>query len=65
MNNPNHTPAFWLGNVLLGISLVMLIFQGSLWEILGSWAMGLWMLLSGAGMYLITKDKGPSSNLPD
>jgi len=27
--------------------------------------MVLWMGLAGVGMYLITKDKGPSSNMPD
>lgn len=65
MNDPQHTTSFWLGNALLGVSLLMLIFLGSLWESLGSWAMVLWMGLAGAGMYLVTKDKGPSSNMPD
>lgn len=65
MNDPQHTSSFWLGNALLGLSLVMLIFLSSLWEALGVWAMALWMGLAAAGMYLVTKDKGPSSNLPD
>lgn len=65
MNDPQHTPNFWIGNALLGLSLVMLIFLGSLWEALGVWAMVLWMALAGIGMYLVTKDKGPSSNMPD
>jgi len=39
----------WLGNVLLGISLVMLIFLGSLWQALGAWAMVVWMSLAGMG----------------
>lgn len=60
----NHPPSFWLGNALLGLSLVMLIFLGSLWEMLGPLAMGLWMAVAGVGMYLVTKDKGPS-DLPD
>jgi hypothetical protein len=59
-----HPPSFWIGNTLLGLSMVMLIFLGSLWEILGSLAMGLWMVVAGVGMYLVTRDKGPS-NLPD
>lgn len=65
MNDPQQPSTFWLGNALLGIALVMLIFLTSLWEALGIWAMVLWMGLAGAGMYLVTKDKGPSSNLPD
>lgn len=65
MNDPRHPSSFWLGNALLGLSLAMLIFLGSLWESLGVWAMVLWMALAGFGMYLVTKDKGPSSNLPD
>jgi hypothetical protein len=65
MNEPQRTSHFWIGNALLGISLLMLIFLGSLWESLGIWAMVLWMGLAGTGMYLITKDKGPSNNMPD
>jgi hypothetical protein len=61
----HHPPSCWLGNALLGLSLVLLIFLGSLWEIMGSLAMVLWMILAGVGMYLVTRDQGPSSNLPD
>jgi len=65
MDNPNHTSSFWIGNALLGLSLFLLIFMGQLWEMLGSLAMVLWMAIAGVGMYLVTKDKGPSSNMPD
>jgi len=65
MNDPHHTASFWLGNALLGLALVMLMFLGNLWEMLGSLAMALWLGLAGAGMYLVTRDKGPGSNLPD
>lgn len=60
-----HPTSFWIGNALLGVALLMLIFLGRLWEMMGSLAMGLWMVLAGAGMYLVTRDKGPSSNMPD
>ncbi|MEW6677635.1 MAG: hypothetical protein AB1421_06920 [Pseudomonadota bacterium] len=60
-----HPSSFWIGNVLLGLSLVMLIFLGTLWELMGSLAMVIWMGFAGVGMYLITRDKGPSSNMPD
>lgn len=65
MNDFRQKPLFWLGNALLALSLVLLFFLGSLWEILGVWAMALWMILAGVGMYLVTSDKGPSSHLPD
>lgn len=61
MNDPNHSSSFWLGNVLLGLALVVLLFLGRLWEVLGVMAMVLWMVLAGVGIYLVTRDKGPSS----
>jgi drug/metabolite transporter superfamily protein YnfA len=65
MNDPHHKPAFWIGNGLLVLALAILFFLGPLSEILGAWAMILWMVLAAAGIYLITKDKGPSSNMPE
>ena len=58
-------PRFWLGNGLLGLALVMLMFLGTFWEWLGPWAMALWMVVAGVGMYFVTQDKGPPSKLPD
>lgn len=54
---------FWIGNGLLGLSLVALVFMGNLWQYLGSSAMILWMIMAGAGMYLVTREDG--SNMPD
>lgn len=65
MKDERHGPAFWLGNGLLGLALIMMFFLGALWEALGVWAMGLWMALAGAGMYFLMRDKGPPSNFPD
>lgn len=65
MNSPSHPISFWIGNALLGVSLVMLIFLEPIWQALGTGAMVLWMILAGVGMYLVTKDKGPGSNMPD
>ncbi|OYY93777.1 MAG: hypothetical protein B7Y41_09935 [Hydrogenophilales bacterium 28-61-23] len=65
MNDPHQKPAFWIGNGMLALALAMLFFLGPLSELLGGWAMVLWMGLAGVGMYLITKDKGPTSNMPD
>lgn len=59
-------PEFLIGNVLLGLAMVMLLFLQQLWTIMGSWALGLWMVLAAAGMYLVTKDKGPpGANMPN
>jgi hypothetical protein len=64
MQNNKHNPGFIVGNVLLGLALVMLMFIDSLWAALGGWAMGLWMVLAGAGMYLVMTEKR-ASTLPD
>jgi hypothetical protein len=59
-------PHFWIGNLLLALSMVMLLFLQQLWAAMGSWAMVLWMLLAGVGMYLVTRDKGPpGANMPN
>lgn len=64
MSDPQHTPNFWIGNAMLAAALIMLLFLGELWAMLGGLAMALWMGLAGVGMYLVTKDKGPSDNMP-
>lgn len=48
---------FILGNVILGLAALILLFMGPLWERLGVWALILWMILAALGVYLITKDK--------
>ena len=65
MHDIKHGPKFWIGNALLGLALVMMFFLGALWEQLGVWAMALWMVLAGMGMYFVMADKGGSSTLPD
>jgi hypothetical protein len=65
MNPTNRGPGFWIGNALLALSLVMLYFMGTLSEVLGAWAMALWMGCAGLGFYFVTRDKGHSSTLPD
>lgn len=65
MPDGDKNPRFLLGNVLMGLSLVSLFFLGSLWELLGPWAMALWMGLAGLGGYFLMAGKGPSSMSPD
>ncbi|MFN2338041.1 MAG: hypothetical protein ABR544_03610 [Gammaproteobacteria bacterium] len=48
---------FILGNLILGLAALILLFMGPLWEHLGVWALILWMALAAVGVYLITKDK--------
>lgn len=55
----NQRLNFWLGNGLLIAALAVMLFMGSLWDLMGTWAMGLWMTLAGTGMYLLMRDKGP------
>jgi protein-S-isoprenylcysteine O-methyltransferase Ste14 len=57
MQDSKHNPGFIVGNILLGLALVMLMFIDSLWAALGGWAMGLWMVLAGIGMYLVMSEK--------
>jgi hypothetical protein len=57
MSRPNRSPNFWIGNLLLGLALFMLLFMRSLSETLGAWATALWMAVAGTGFYYVTKDK--------
>ncbi|MBM4189814.1 MAG: hypothetical protein FJ210_03730 [Betaproteobacteria bacterium] len=60
----NHKTLFLIGNVILGIAL-SLFFIPPFWSELGGWAMVVWMILVSIGVYLITRDKGPSKTMPD
>ncbi len=51
MNNTN----FWLGNGLLALALLMLIFMGTLSEMFGFGAVIAWMGVAAAGTYFIMK----------
>lgn len=64
MQEPERGPNFVLGNIILGVCMLMLMFMGSLWEYLGSGALVLWMILAGVGMYFIMGEKR-NPNLPD
>lgn len=64
MNEPEKGPNFVLGNIILGIALVMLFFMGTLWQYLGAGALALWVVLAGVGMYFVMNEKS-NPNLPD
>ncbi len=57
MNDQENRKFFWLGNVLLGVALVMLINLNTLWEQMGVAAMVLWVATAGLGAYLLTKER--------
>lgn len=62
-DNP-PTLNFWIGNGLLAVAMLLLLFMGAVWEQLGVTAMILWIALVIAGVYFLMKDKGSSSNMP-
>jgi hypothetical protein len=51
---------FWLGVCCFAASLLVLVFQKELGEILGVWFMGIWLALGGAGVYFIGKGRDES-----
>ncbi|OOZ39306.1 hypothetical protein BOW53_12155 [Solemya pervernicosa gill symbiont] len=64
MNNSNSTK-FWLGNAVLAVALIMLLFMGAIWEAMGGAAMGLWIALVIAGVYLLSGKGGGGPNMPE
>lgn len=58
MNEPKHSLNFWLGNGILAVALLLVLFMGSLWQVIGRGAMVLWVALVVAGVYLLMKDNG-------
>lgn len=58
MNEPEFTKNFWLGNGILAVAMLVLLFMGRLWEVMGVSAMVLWTALVISGVYLLMKDKG-------
>jgi len=58
MNEPEHSNSFWLGNAFLAAAMLILLFMGRLWEVMGIGAMVLWTALVIAGVYFLMKDKG-------
>ncbi|MES9899468.1 MAG: hypothetical protein ABW148_10640 [Sedimenticola sp.] len=57
MNDNGPSRNFLLGNVILGVALLTLLYIGKLWELMGPAAMGLWTAIAGLGIYLLMKDK--------
>ncbi|MFO7953994.1 hypothetical protein [Thioalkalivibrio sp.] len=57
-DNDSRRPSnFVIGNIFLGAAAIMLFFFVSLWDILGVFALLIWMGLAAFGVYFIVKDK--------
>ena len=57
MNDEKPTNKFWLGNGIMALAMLLLLFMGRLWEVMGAGAMVLWGVLVAAGVTLLMSDK--------
>lgn len=57
MNTGKHSRNFWMGNGVLALAMLLLLFMGPLSKALGIWAAVLWMVLAVVGVALIMSDK--------
>lgn len=65
MNNGKHKRNFWIGNAVLALAMLLLLFMGPLSDALGIWAAVLWMVLAAVGMTLVMSDKSDEPPSPD
>ena len=65
MNESKQSLNFWLGNGILAVALVLVLFMGSLWKVMGRGAMVLGVVLVVAGVYLLMKDKDEPPSSPE
>ncbi|GAB4346545.1 MAG: hypothetical protein Kow006_05190 [Gammaproteobacteria bacterium] len=64
MADKSVSKSFLLGNTLLAVALVMLLFMGRLWEWLGALAMVLWIAVVAAGVYFVMSDRQGPGGVP-
>lgn len=65
MNDDEYGTNFWLGNTILAAALLMLLYMGYLWELMGAFAMVIWVALAATGAYLLMSKKGDGPTNPD
>lgn len=65
MNTGKRSRNFWIGNGILAVAMLTLLFMGPLSDALGIWAAVLWMVLAALGMTLIMSDKTDEPPAPD
>ncbi len=65
MNSGKRSRNFWVGNGVLAVAMLALLFMGPLSDALGIWAAVLWMVLAAVGMTLVMSDKSDEPPAPD
>ena len=65
MNSGKRSRNFWIGNSVLAVAMLALLFMGPLSDALGIWAAVLWMVLAAVGMTLVMSDKSDEPPSPD
>ncbi len=65
MSSGKHKRNFWLGNGILGVAMLTLIFMGPLSNALGIWATVIWMVLAAAGVTVLMSGKSDEPPEPD
>ena len=65
MNTGKRSRNFWIGNSVLAVAMLALLFMGPLSDALGIWAAVLWMVLAAVGMTLVMSDKSDEPPSPD
>ena len=65
MNTGKRSGNFWIGNGVLAVAMLALLFMGPLSNALGIWAAVLWMVLAAVGMTLVMSDKSDEPPSPD
>jgi len=65
LNTGKRSRNFWIGNGILAVAMLTLLFMGPLSEALGIWAAVLWMILAALGMGLVMSDKTDEPPAPD
>jgi hypothetical protein len=56
MKSRNRGRNFWVGNAVLALAMILLLFMGPLSDAWGIWAVGVWMALAAVGMGLLMSD---------
>jgi len=64
MQEPKHGRNFWIGNAILAVALIIVLFIGPLWEQFGVLAMILWAVVVAVGVLFIVKDEGNPPDYP-
>jgi len=65
LNSGKHNRNFWLGNAILAVAMLTLIFMGQLSNVLGIWAPVIWMVLAAVGVTVLMSGKSDEPPEPD